>query len=237
MNRYAMRYKFLLFDADDTLLDFAAAERDGLTKTFAELGIPLDDGRRERYVILNKSLWKLHDEGKLTRDELLRTRFGKLFEQEGIDADGELTEKIYRGHLSEGHETIPGAKELLTRLGLTHEIYIVTNGLASTQIRRMRESGLDRLVKDIFISELIGANKPDAEFFEYVAEHIPHFDAKDALLIGDSLSSDIKGGMNAGIDTCWFDRENRECPETVRPTYKITELGQIYRITQEETPC
>ena len=71
MNRYAMRYKFLLFDADDTLLDFAAAERDGLTKTFAELGIPLDDGRRERYVILNKSLWKLHDEGKLTRDELL----------------------------------------------------------------------------------------------------------------------------------------------------------------------
>lgn len=101
----------------------------------------------------------------------------------------------------------------------------------------MRESRLDRLVRNTFISEQLGANKPEKAFFDYVEGHIPGFDAKKALLIGDSLSSDIQGGINAGIDTCWFDRENRVCPENLRPTYKITELKQLYGILQEEKQC
>lgn len=232
-----MKYRFLLFDADDTLLDFEAAERDGLAKMFSELGLTLDGERRKRYAVLNKSLWKRLDEGELTRDELLLIRFGKFFEQEGIDADGVLAEKIYRGHLSEGHETVAGAKELLEDLGKKYEIYVVTNGLAQTQIRRMHESGLDRLVRGTFISEQIGFNKPELGFFEYVEKHIPNFDKSEALIIGDSLSSDIQGGINAGIDTCWFDRENRTVPSETLPTYKITELKQLYDILQEEKPC
>ena len=232
-----MKYRFLLFDADDTLLDFEAAERDGLTKMFSDLGLTLDEGMRQRYAVLNKGLWKLLDEGKLTRDELLYTRFGTFFKQEGIDADGVLAENTYRKHLSEGHETVEGARELLKDLGKRYEIYVATNGLAETQIRRMRESGLDRLVRETFISEQIGANKPEKAFFDYVESHIPNFDRTQALLIGDSLSSDIQGGINAGIDTCWFDRENRTCPEDPHPTYKITELKQLYDILQEEKPC
>ena len=232
-----MKYVFLLVDADDTLLDFAAAERDGLTKMFTALGLTLDDGLRQRYAVLNKSLWKRLDEGELTRDELLYTRFGIFFKQEGINADGTLAENIYRKYLEEGHETVAGARELLEDLGKRYEIYVVTNGLAQTQVRRMRESGLDRLVRNTFISEQLGANKPEKAFFDYVEGHIPGFDAKKALLIGDSLSSDIQGGINAGIDTCWFDRENRVCPENLRPTYKITELKQLYGILQEEKQC
>ena len=222
-----MKYVFLLFDADDTLLDFAAAERDGLTKMFTALGLTLDDGLRQRYAVLNKSLWKRLDEGELTRDELLYTRFGIFFKQEGINADGTLAENIYRKYLEEGHETVAGARELLEDLGKRYEIYVVTNGLAQTQVRRMRESGLDRLVRNTFISEQLGANKPEKAFFDACRAFLPDVAADECVMIGDSLTADITGGKNAGMKTIWYNHTHRPVPERCEADQIVESLSEL----------
>lgn len=225
-----MKYNTLLFDADDTLLDFAKAEHEGLTKAFEEMDIPLSESLRSEYVELNKMLWEQLNKGKLTREQILDTRFGILFERHGIKKDGHRTEELYRSHLNEGFFLIEGALELIKELSKSRRIYIVTNGCKKTQDNRLLKSGLSQYLSDVFVSEAVGANKPSIVFFDYVKKHIPDFSEKDTLIIGDSPSSDIQGGINAGIDTCLFDRENKGCPENIKPTYTINRLEDLYGI-------
>jgi 2-haloacid dehalogenase len=231
MERYALKkYRTLLFDVDDTLLDFGAAEDLALRLLFEDQRIHLNAQLEADYKRINRGLWKSFEEGKLARDEVVNTRFSILFKEYGQEVDGVLLEKKYRSNLEEGHQLVSGAFELITDLQKNYDLYIVTNGVSKTQDKRLRNSGLYPLFKDIFVSEDTGFQKPMKEYFDYVFARIPNFSVEKGLIIGDSLSSDIKGGHRAGLDTCWFNPEMKPNDTETVPTYQIQKLDELYRI-------
>jgi 2-haloacid dehalogenase len=220
-------YKTLFFDVDDTLLDFGAAEKLALQLLFEEQNVPLTTEIEENYKRINQGLWKSFEEGNLTRDEVVNTRFSLLFNQYGKEVDGTLLEKNYRSFLEQGHQLVDGAFELITELHSQYDLYIVTNGVSSTQDKRLRASGLYPLFKGIFVSEDTGFQKPMKEFFDFVFARIPHFEVNHALIIGDSLSADIVGGELAGMDTCWFNPNMKPNHSDISPTYQIHKLEEL----------
>lgn len=229
-NHTNTKYKTLLFDADETLLDFNSAQYDALTKLFLSHGFEINDAIREQYHILNTSLWKAYERGEIKREEILNTRFTKLFQTLGHSVDGIAFEKEYHKELNKGHKLIPGAIELLDQLKATHDLYIVTNGVADTQYKRLTASSLLPYFKEIFVSEVTGYQKPQIEFFQYVFERIPNFNPSETIIIGDSLSSDMQGGINAGIDTCWYNRAGITNSLELPITYEIQELRDLIPI-------
>ncbi|WP_312472149.1 YjjG family noncanonical pyrimidine nucleotidase [Neobacillus sp.] len=224
------KYQTLLFDVDDTLLDFTAAENEALRLLFEEQNIPLTTELEADYKKINHRLWKSFEEGKIDRDEVVNTRFSILFMEYGQVVDGALLEKSYRSYLEEGHQLVNGAFELISDLQNQYDLYIVTNGVSKTQDKRLRASGLHPIFKDIFVSEDTGFQKPMKEYFDYVFARIPHFSVEQTLIIGDSLSSDIKGGQLAGLDTCWFNPQMMPNDTGIVPTYQIQKLDELYRI-------
>jgi len=225
-----MKYKYLLFDADDTLLDFQLAERESLKKTFADHNIELTKEIYELYSGINLKLWQDFENGKILKSEILVARFSTLFSVLKINMDSYAFEEEYMENLSASAQTISGAIELLKELRNQYDIYIVTNGVAKTQERRLRESGLDSLILDSFTSETVGAQKPSKEYFDYVFSHIEGFDKSRVLLIGDSLNSDIKGGLINGIDTCWYNPRSIKNHVSVQPTYEIRSFEELKEI-------
>lgn len=224
------KYQTLLFDVDDTLLDFAAAEALALERLFESQNLFLTTQIEANYRKINQGLWKSFEEGKIGRDEVVNTRFSLLFKEYGKIVDGVKLEKNYRGYLEEGHQLISGALELISKLQTNFDLYIVTNGVSKTQDRRLRDSGLHPLFKEIFVSEDTGFQKPMKEFFDHVFARIPNFSPKQALIIGDSISSDIKGGQLAGLDTCWYNPDAKPNNTSIMPTYEIRSLNELYQI-------
>jgi 2-haloacid dehalogenase len=229
------KYRTLFFDADDTLLDFGAAEKLALRLLFEDQQIPLTAEIEAQYRKINLGLWKSFEEGKLDRDEVVNTRFSLLFKEFAQEVDGPLLEKKYRSYLDEGHQLVDGAFELITDLQNKYDLYIVTNGVSKTQDKRLRASGLYPLFKNIFVSEDTGFQKPMKEYFDYVFARIPNFAVEQGLLIGDSLSADIKGGQLAGLDTCWFNPGMKPGSPAIVPTYQIQRLDELYRILDVES--
>ena len=226
----SMKKKFLLFDADRTLLDFAASEKSALAKTFAEYGLPFTDAVYQWHLVNNAKLWQDYEKGLIDRQTVLYTRFVRLFAHFGYEGDGAAFEDSYRHHLDRSCDLFPEALEVLHTLRKTHQLYIVTNGVASTQETRLRDSGLTPLFDGIFISEQVGSQKPQKEFFDHCFARIPDFDPALALIIGDSLTSDIKGGNNAGIETCWFNPEGEENHTDAKVDAEIKNLRELYAL-------
>lgn len=237
------RYTTLLFDADDTLLDFKASEQDALSYIFEQVNVPLTEKILSFYHEINHGLWEAFERGEISRNDILQTRFVTVFDalqKQGIapmnlifggkPIDSTDLEPLYQAKLAMGHNLIPGAKELIETLRKTHRVYIVSNGVATTQQNRLNASGLFPLFEDIFISEMTGYQKPQVEFFHYCIERIPKFSPDATLIIGDSLTSDIKGGNNIGIDTCWFNPRQEEKRNDVTVTYEIHKLEELYQI-------
>jgi len=223
-------YKTLLFDADDTLLDFEAAEKTALRLLFADQQLPFTPELEAQYKRINQGLWMAFEEGKIDRDEVVNTRFSRLFQENGLEVDGALLEKRYRCFLDEGHQLIEGAFELIMNLQHHFDLYVVTNGDSKTQDKRLRDAGLYPFFIDIFVSEDTGYQKPMKEFFDFVFARIPDFSADQAMIIGDSLSSDIKGGQQASLDTCWFNPGRKSNETGILPTYEIQRLDELYHI-------
>lgn len=228
------QYQTLLFDVDDTLLDFGAAEKLALQLLFEDQKMLLTSEIETHYKLINQGLWRSFEEGKMGRDEVLNTRFSILFREYGQEVEGALLERKYRSYLEEGHQLVDGAFELITDLQHQYDVYIVTNGVSKTQDRRLRDSGLYPLVKDIFVSEDTGYQKPMKEYFDVVFERIPNFSVEKALIIGDSLSADILGGNLAGLDTCWFNPGTKLNNTGIVPTYEIQHLDELYRLLNIE---
>ncbi|WP_050183190.1 YjjG family noncanonical pyrimidine nucleotidase [Domibacillus robiginosus] len=227
-------YQTLLFDIDDTLLDFRAAEQRALALLFAEQNIALTDEIKAGYQRINQELWRKFEQGHITREEVVNSRFALLFQEYGRAVDGVQLEAAYRGFLEEGHQLVEGAFDLIKSLQSHYDLYVVTNGVSKTQFKRLRDSGLQPFFKGIFVSEDTGFQKPMKAFFDYVFARIPDFNAEEALIIGDSLSADVKGGQQAGIDTCWFNPHMKPNQTDSKPTYQIQTLTELIPIIAKE---
>ncbi len=223
-------YRYLLFDADDTIFDFALAEKTALKTAMIECGVDFKDEYIPLYSKMNLEMWKKLERKEITKKELIDTRFSNFFKLIGIDNDGQQMKTSYRNNLGKQCHVLPGAKELLLKLKDDHYICLITNGLKDVQTGRLVKSGIDRIVDGVFISEEVGFEKPDKRYFDYVKSHIPGFKDEEAVVIGDSLTSDIKGGNNAGIDTIWFNRKNEINNHAAEPTYEAKTFDGIFNI-------
>jgi len=219
--------EFLLLDLDDTILDFHKAERIAISKTIREFGVEPTETVLARYHVINKWHWEQLEQGKLTRSQVLEDRFGVLFEELGVKADKAACARAYEKNLSIGHYFLPGAEESVARLHEKYRLFLVSNGTASVQKGRMTSANLYRFFETVFVSQEIGYNKPAKEYFDICFSRIPGFDPEKAIIVGDSLSSDIKGGINAGIKTCWINPDHAPRREDIIPDYEIEALPQL----------
>ena len=220
-------YRTIFLDLDDTLLDFGAAERVAIAKAFRDLGLEPTPALLKRYSELNQAQWEAFERGEITRDTVLVRRFALLFAELGLFIDPQHAEDVYRGYLGVGHYFVEGAEEVLSYLAPKYDLYLASNGVAATQYSRLESAGIGHYFKDIFISEVTGSHKPDRAYFDYCFAHIPGFDPSEALLVGDSLTSDILGGFNAGIRTCWFNPGCKPLQGPVTPDHEIHVLREL----------
>ncbi|MBQ9249088.1 MAG: YjjG family noncanonical pyrimidine nucleotidase [Oscillospiraceae bacterium] len=226
----------VLLDVDDTLLDFHKAEALALAKALREMQVDPAPETIARYSQINKQQWELLEEGLLTREQVLLRRFEILFQELGLDRSAEKTRDLYEHNLSIGHYFMPGAEQLMDDLYGNYALYIVSNGTGSVQAGRIASAGIGRYFEKIFISEEIGYEKPTAAFFERCFAQIPGFDRGRALIVGDSLTSDIRGGINAGIRTCWYNPGNREPRPDITPDFVIRDLAELPGLLAELFP-
>lgn len=222
------KYTTLLFDADDTLLDFKKSEATALELMMKERGLPFKNGDAELYSRVNQSFWEAYQQGVIEKSEILVGRYKKFFEIKGIETNAFLAAKTYERFLSEQHFVIHGVMEALEKLQRDYEIYIITNGTDYIQKKRLKDSGITALTKGLFISEVVGAPKPEKQYFDYVLNNITEKDKSKVLIIGDSMSSDILGGINAGIDTCWYNPQHKKAE--YMPSYEISNFSDIWKV-------
>ena len=217
----------VLFDLDDTLFDFHKAEKIALTKTLVHFGIDPTEETLALYSTINAAHWKRLELGEISREEVKVGRYRELFETIGVECDPVKATAYYESMLAIGHYFMPGAPELLEELYRKYRLYIVSNGTAKVQEGRIGSSGIAKYMDGIFITQILGANKPDKQFFDICFAEIPDFSLSETVIIGDSLSSDIKGGINAGITTVWFNPKGIENDNDIKPDYTIKELSEV----------
>lgn len=226
-------YTTLLFDVDGTLLDFDAAEENGLRTVFAEILRETDgriDSLIDTYRENNHRLWDSYEKGLIEKSQITDTRFNTVFSAHNIKWDGLEAEKRYRYLLNHSAILIDGAETVLTYLKKRYHLYVVTNGFSETQNMRMADSGLARYFEHSFISEEVGYQKPQKEFFDFCFSHMDSCDRERTLIIGDSLKSDIQGGNNAGIDTCWYNPKRLPGDPQIHVDMEIHTLEELMEI-------
>lgn len=223
-------YKYLLFDADGTLFDFGRAEREALRRAYLAAGLDCAAAAYELYSEINESLWKEYELGRVSKDELKILRFSRLFDQLGQNLDPERFGCDYLVQLGRCGYLYSGAVEICQYLAQKYELAIITNGIASVQHPRFHGSPLAGIIPRMYVSEEVGFQKPQREFFDHVVADLGIADRQEALVIGDSLSADIKGGNNAGIDTCWYNPAGQSNDSGIRPTFEIAELATLKQL-------
>ena len=219
--------KTVLLDLDDTILDFRRAEAGAIRRTLEGEGVTVTDALLERYHVINKHHWELLEEGKITRDQVKRLRFEQLFGELGLPCDSQRICRAYEENLSQGHFFIPGAEALLKALAPRYNLYIASNGGAWVQNARLDAAGIRKYFKGQFISEEMGANKPSPAFFEACFAAIPGFERETAVMVGDSLTSDIRGGQNVGIRTIWFNPSRKPARKDIPADYEFHDLLEL----------
>lgn len=219
--------EFLLLDLDDTILDFQKSEEYGIRKTLNDAGIEPTEPICQRYSQINKEHWKRLERGEITRERLLVSRFEQLFQELGSHADPARSAVEYMDNMSSVHFFLPGAEEAVHALSQKYRTFIVSNGTASAQERRLASANLYPYFEQVFISQRIGINKPAKEFFDRCFAQIPGFDPKKAIIVGDSLSSDIQGGINAGIATCWVNPAHKPARSETPADHEIESITQL----------
>lgn len=223
-----MMLRNIFLDLDDTILDFRKAEKAALEKTLLKIGVEPTGGILSRYSEINLQQWKRLERGEIDRATVKTGRYRLLFEEYGIDFAANKATHIYEGFLGQGHFFLDGAQDMLESLYGRYRLYISSNGTYNVQKGRIKSADIAKYFDDIFISELIGANKPSKEFFDKACEKIENFSADETLIVGDSLTSDIQGGKNAGFITVWFNHNGEKSNNTdILPDYEIHRLAQL----------
>lgn len=225
------RFTTILWDVDGTLLDFVYSQRCALTRCFETIGREITEEIITRYSQINDVFWKRLELGEITKVQLLNGRFVQLFEEYDIhDVDVEAFRQQYQKELGSVFAYIDDSLNICKSLYGKVKQYVVTNGVTATQQNKLQLSGLSELMEELFISEQIGAPKPQKEYFDYCLAHVDEQDKSRILLVGDSLTSDIKGGVLAGIPTCWYRAEGTENPTEYKPDFEISDLHQIFEL-------
>ena len=218
----------VLLDLDDTIFDFGFAEADALRRLLRLHGIEVTETLVHRYSEINDAHWKRLETGELTRAEVQIGRFAQLFEEMNLAIDPESANVRYKELIAESHRYIDGAEALLADLRAEgYRIYIVSNGSKSVQTGRLASAGLANFFDGIFFSEELGTEKPDSRFFEKCFASIGDCCKEETIILGDSLTSDIRGGINAGIATCWFNPHGKAPCADALPDYEISHLSQF----------
>lgn len=225
-----MKYKHLLLDADNTLFDFNRCELAAFKLTASDMGIGFSESIYKKYHEINDGLWKDLEKGLTTRDELKVLRYKRLLDSEGItNRDPVCMARTYESHLGEQCFEIDGAYSLLRELHGRVGLYVVTNGITTIQNNRFSRSRLTEFIDGLYISEQMGVSKPSPDFFLKVIANVGDPVKENYLVVGDSLSSDIDGAVNSGLDSCWFDLFNSD-PCGRSPTYTVKSFSEIKSI-------
>lgn len=222
-----MSIKHLFLDLDDTILDFHKAERIAIARTFEHFGLEPTEAVLARYHVINRIHWERLERGEETRQQVLENRFADLFAEMGVDADPAAVAKSYENNLGIGHYFLPGALEAVQSLYKKYKLYLASNGTAVVQDSRLASAGLNPYFAGVFISQRVGYDKPSKEFFEAAFAAIPDFNPEEAMMVGDSLTSDILGGIHAGIKTCWVNADHRPGSPAIEPDYEITSITEL----------
>lgn len=225
------KFTTILWDVDGTLLDFLYSQRYAITKCFKTIGREITEEQIRRYSEINDNYWKRLELGEITKAQLLTGRFTTLFEEYGIEGvDVETFRAEYQLALGSVFAFIDDSLTICKSLQEKVKQYVITNGVTQTQKSKLKLSGLAEVMEELFISEEIGAPKPSPAFFEYCLERIEEKDKSRILIVGDSLSSDIKGGVLSGIPTCWYRPEGAVNDTEYKPDYEINDLHELYDI-------
>ncbi len=225
-------YLWLWFDADNTLFDYNTAETTALLKSFQLFNLRFEEGYMDSYRRINQDLWHLLEQQEI-KPEVLRVRRFELFlEDIKMTASVEQLAATYIEQLGLCFDLVDGAYEVLNALHVKSKIAIVTNGLTAVQRSRLELSAIKPFITELIISEEIGVAKPHAAFFDIAFERTGNPAKNDVLIIGDSLSSDMQGGLNYGIDTCWFNPAGVQRPADLKLTYEIRHLRELLKIAE-----
>ena len=228
------KYYCILFDADNTLLNFDAAENKALTETLVNYGIEPDAETVQTYRTINEELWRQLEKGQIRREKLFSERFSRFLKAIDAAGDGVEMNRFYLEQLSTHPDLMsPEVLDVLRELSEVATLAIVSNGAQMVQTRRLAESGVMNFMEDVFISEKMGCEKPNARIFDAALRALGVENREHVLVVGDSLTSDIQGGVNAGLDTCWFNPGHAENPGKVSPTYEIASLEELYPLVME----
>lgn len=220
------KYQYIIFDIDNTLLDFSRSEYYALQKVFATYGVVFNENTFNQYKEINHDLWEQLEDGKISKDVVLKERFKRFFLANNIVVDGVLVDKQYRGFLEERNDVINGAMSLLTQLkSQGYTIFAGTNGVGQTQRKRLASANMTDLFDELYISEEVGFEKPDVRFFDYIFNDARIIDLSTVVMIGDSLSSDIEGAKRVGIDSIWLSN-GAETTDKIY-TKKVDNLSEI----------
>lgn len=224
--------KTIFFDLDDTLLDFRKAEAQALTQTLIRFGLDPTPHALALYHEINARHWRMLEEGRITRQQVLVGRFQVFLRELGADCPCEEVCGVYEENLGQGHIFVPGAPELLEALSPRYDLYLATNGTAHIQRSRLASAGIVPYFKGVFISQEMGADKPSPAFFHACFDAIPGFDPAASLMVGDSLNSDIRGARAVGLRTCWFNPAGEDAPPEQRPDYEVRALDELPKLLE-----
>lgn len=226
-----MNYPYLLFDADDTLFDFPKASSRAFSIMCRTHGIPCTEEVHQLYHQINLELWAAFDRGQVSKDFVTLERYVRFLKALGLERDPAQCNRDYLAALGEGVYPLPYAEEVCRALRARgHQMYIVTNAVASVQRSRLEGSVFSDLFLDAFISEEAGASKPDPAYYAYVQSRVPGITAENTLVIGDSLSTDIRGANNADLPCCWYNPAGKPRPGDLRIDHEIGDLRQLLDI-------
>ena len=229
-----MKYRNVWFDADGTLFDFLRCEAEAVRETMALKGIVPTDALVRAYSEINDGMWKMLERGEIEKGELVWRRFAVFCERFGFAADAKAMSRLYETRLATKCYLLDGAEALIRKLSPVVSLDIVTNGLAPVQRGRFALCPFRDCIDGLYISGEVGYEKPDVRYFEAVAASHPDFCRETTLIVGDSLTSDMRGGIAFGIDTCFYNPSGKSVPSDMPITYVASSFDDVYRIIIEE---
>ncbi|WP_303818982.1 pyrimidine 5'-nucleotidase [Actinobacillus minor] len=221
-----MRYNWVLFDADETLFSFNSYL--GLTSMLKRYGIEFTPEDYEAFQAVNKLLWVAYQNNEITANDIQMRRFAKLSAQIGVN-QLQLNQELM-AEMAKVSQPLDGVMEMLNTLYGKVKMGIITNGFTELQESRLNNTQTKKFFEMVVVSEQIGVAKPDRKVFDYAFSLMDNLDKTKILMVGDTLASDILGGYNAGIDTCWFNHAKQMNETEIHPTYEITHIRELIDI-------